>query len=68
MTTKRLDRLLTLKQITTEIGISRSTIYRLMGKGIFPKPITIGDRSRRWPESVVKDWVAELKASAENGG
>ena len=50
---ERLDRLLTIKQITAEIGISRSTIYRLTRKGVFPKPIPIGDRGKRWPTARV---------------
>ena len=37
-----LDRLLTSKQVTAEIGISRSTIDRLTRKGLFPPPIRIG--------------------------
>ena len=64
---ERLDRLLTIKQITAEIGISRSTIYRLTRKGVFPKPIPIGDRGKRWPESEIKVWLAGLKASDEKG-
>ena len=36
MPMERLDRLLTIKQITAETGISRSTIYRLTQKGDSP--------------------------------
>ena len=60
-----LDRLLTIKQITAEIGISRSTIYRRMREGTFPKPIRIGPRATRWPESAIKVWLAGLRASNE---
>ena len=65
MAIERLDRLLTIKQIAAETGISRSTIYRLTRKGVFPKPIPIRDRGKRWPESAIKVWLAGLKASAE---
>ena len=67
MPIERLDRLLTIKQIAAETGISRSTIYRLTQKGVFPKPIPIGDRGKRWPESEIKVWLAGLKASDGKG-
>ena len=65
MSTQRLDRLLTSKQIAAETGISRSTIYRLLQNESFPKPIRIGPRCMRWPESDIKAWVAERKAAGE---
>ena len=65
MAIERLDRMLTIKQIAAETGISRSTIYRLTRKGVFPKPVPIGDRGKRWPESEIKVWLAGLKASDE---
>ena len=67
MSIEPLDRLLTIKQITAETGISRSTIYRLIQKGLFPKPIAIGDRCKRWRESTIRLWLAGLKASDEEG-
>ena len=63
MPIQRLDRLLTIKQITAETGISRSTIYRLTRKGVFPKPIPIGDRGKRWPEFAIKVWLAGPRAT-----
>lgn len=61
-----LDRLLTIKQITAEIGISRSTIYRRIREGAFPKPVRIGPRATRWRESAIRVWVAGLPASDED--
>ena len=60
-----LDTMLTCKQLTAKLGISRSTLYRLLLKGLFPKPVRIGPRGRRWPESAIREWLAELKASDE---
>ncbi|WP_018144886.1 AlpA family transcriptional regulator [Thioalkalivibrio sp. AKL6] len=40
-------------------GLSRSTIYRLIQEGRFPKPIKIGDRASAWPASVIDRWIAE---------
>ena len=34
-------------------GLSRSSIYDLMSKGHFPKPIKISARAVAWPESAI---------------
>ena len=62
MIDRRLDRLLTCKEITAETGLSRSTIYRLVRDGSFPKPIRIGSRGMRWPESDIRAWLADRKS------
>ena len=53
MAIERLDRLLTIKQIAAETGISRSTIYRLKKKGYSPSryPSGIGASVGRNPQS-----------------
>jgi prophage regulatory protein len=38
-------------------GLPRSTLYELMAKGTFPKPIRIGARSVGWLEDEVSAWV-----------
>ena len=63
MGSEPLDRLLTIKQIEDQIGISRSTIYRRMQEGRFPKPKRIGPRATRWSESEIKVWLDGLKSS-----
>jgi len=55
------------KQIEAKIGLSCSTIYAMMARGDFPKPIKIGRRAVGWPEKEVNAWLdakfAERKAS-----
>jgi prophage regulatory protein len=52
----RLIRLETVKEMTT---LSVSTIYREMKKGQFPKQIKITERSTRWVESEILDYIYE---------
>jgi prophage regulatory protein len=40
-------------------GLSRSTLYELMAKGAFPRPLKLTDRAVAWPESAIIKWLAE---------
>lgn len=40
-------------------GLSRSTIYDLMAKGAFPRPVKLTAKAVAWPESLVTKWLAE---------
>ena len=46
-------------------GLSRSTIYEMMDRGEFPRPIRVGRRAVAWPESSVLAWLAKRP---ETGG
>ena len=39
-------------------GLSRSTIYDLMAKGAFPRPIKLTAKAVAWRESAIADWLA----------
>ncbi len=49
------------KEITS---LSRSSIYRLMEEGDFPKQVVLGARSVVWVKSQIEDWCAEKVATA----
>lgn len=44
-------------------GLSRSTIYALMARGAFPKPVRLTGKAVGWPESAVADWLAHRTAA-----
>ena len=52
------NRMITRREVQTRLGITKSTLYRWMLAGEFPRPISVGPRSVRWPESEVAAWVA----------
>ena len=54
------DRLLRREEVETRCGIARSTIYRLMDEGRFPRPLRIGERTVRWLESDITRWLVSL--------
>ena len=40
-------------------GLSRSTIYDLMSKGAFPRPVKLTGKAVAWPESSIAEWLAQ---------
>lgn len=48
-----------LPDVLTRVGYSRSTIYQLIARGKFPKPISLGARAVAWLESDIDKWIAE---------
>jgi len=51
------DRILRLKTVLERTGLSRSTVYRKMQNGTFPKNVQISVRCTGWRESAVNDWI-----------
>ena len=45
--------------VETITGLSRSTIYSMMGDEEFPRPVRIGKRAVAWPESAIMKWLAD---------
>lgn len=44
-------------------GLSTTTIYDLMAKGEFPRPIKLTGRAVAWPESKIADWLESRTAT-----
>lgn len=59
MTTDTPDRIIRLKTVIAETGLSRSTVYRRMEQGTFPRQFKISDRCVGWRASAVKRWAAD---------
>ena len=50
-------RIIRLKEVIDCTGLGRSTIYKYISEGSFPKPVSLGDRCVGWVESEVRDWI-----------
>ena len=50
-------RIIRLKEVIDSSGLARSTIYKYISEGTFPKPVSLGDRCVGWVESEVHDWI-----------
>lgn len=57
MTADTADRILRIKTVLERTGLSRSTMYRKMQNGSFPKNVRISTRCAGWRESAVNAWM-----------
>ncbi len=51
------DRILRLPAVLDRTGLSRSTLYRKIQTGSFPKQIALSARCAGWRESAVEAWM-----------
>jgi prophage regulatory protein len=57
MTTETPDRILRLAEVLRRTGLTRSTLYRKIMAGSFPRQVSISTRCIGWHESAVNGWV-----------
>lgn len=50
-------RIIRLSEVLASTGLARSTLYKYVSEGCFPKPVSLGDRAVGWVESEIQDWV-----------
>lgn len=54
---RRVTRLIRLKEVQHRVGLGRSTIYRWMAEGKFPKPVQLGGYAVAWAEHEIEHWI-----------
>ena len=52
-------RLIRLEEVCDTAGIGKTSVYKLIGEGAFPKPVNIGGRAVRWVSSEIEAWIME---------
>ena len=62
------DRLLRRRQVEKITGLSRSSIYRLMQDGEFPRPVKVGPAAVRWRASDITAWLESRPVSTGEFG
>jgi len=61
------DRIIRMKTVLARTGLSRSTLYRKIAEGTFPRQIPISVHGAGWHESAVNRWIADPVAYREEG-
>ncbi len=57
MMTEQPDRILRLNTVLERTGLSRSTLYRKIADGSFPRQILISTRCAGWHEASIRRWI-----------
>lgn len=57
-------RLLTIKEISKLLGLSRATFWRLRTNGDFPKGISLTQHCTRWSSADIEEWLESKKIAA----
>lgn len=58
-------RFIRLKEVMRLTALARSTIYKKMKEGTFPKTVSLGDRAVAWIEGEIEDWIEDIIAQRE---
>ena len=56
----RPSRLIRLPEVMKRVGLKRSTIYRKMVDGTFPKSRSISAKCAVWIEAEIQGWIDEI--------
>ncbi|WP_417884329.1 AlpA family phage regulatory protein [Vibrio rumoiensis] len=49
--------LIRLKEVTALTSLSRSSIYKFISEGRFPKSVSLGDRAVAWIKEEIEEWI-----------
>ena len=58
-------RVLRLDEVVARVGLSKSTLWRYIKDGYFPKPIKLGPRATGWIEQEIEDWISSRPRAAD---
>lgn len=56
------ERIIRLKTVLDRTGLSRSTLYRKMAEGTFPRQLPISTNGAGWYESAINRWIADPRS------
>lgn len=56
------ERIIRLRTVLDRTGLSRSTLYRKIGEGTFPRQVPISINGAGWHESAVERWIADPRS------
>ena len=53
--------ILRVADLVTQLGLARTTIWRLRRAGEFPQPIRLSANAVGWPAHVIDEWLADRR-------
>ncbi|WP_186055728.1 AlpA family transcriptional regulator [Burkholderia gladioli] len=58
---------LNIKQVMEKVGLGKSTIYRMIAAGDFPKSFVLAGTRTAWLDSDVDEWLAQRAGRTTSG-
>lgn len=58
--------ILRISAVKTRTALSRSSIYKLISNGTFPRAVRLGARAVGWLESEVEEWLTARVAQSRS--
>lgn len=55
--------ILRLSEVKRLTGLGRTSIYRMMADGIFPRSVAVGSRAVGWMVGDIRAWLQEKRAA-----
>jgi prophage regulatory protein len=52
-----MQRILCLQEVMHRVGLRRTTIYKLIKQGLFPRQVSLSDGRVGWLEDQVSEWI-----------
>jgi prophage regulatory protein len=54
-----MNALLRIDQVCDRVGLRKTTIYKLLAEGSFPRPVRLSARTTAWHAGEIDTWIAE---------
>lgn len=52
------------REVLELLGLSHTTVYKMVDEGRFPRPLRIGPNTTRWRSDQITEWMeAQMKAA-----
>lgn len=58
--------LIDITEVCRRAGISKTTIWRKLKAGAFPRPVYLSEQCRRWKAHELDAWIASLPISSSS--
>jgi len=53
-------------QLEARLGLARSSIYKMMDEGTFPRPVKLGRRAVGWRSEDIEAWLEDLQEQSND--
>lgn len=58
-------KVLRLTDVQDKTGLAKSTVYKYVDAGLFPRPIYLGGRAVGWIDSEIHEWLQEKQVERD---